>query len=55
MALPYHLFILSTQHHAIREVRPLAYGTALVLLGLVLILNLFAFLLRARYRQMTKL
>lgn len=51
MALPYHLFILSTQHHAIREVRPLAYGTALVLLGFVLLLNLLAFLLRTHYRQ----
>lgn len=50
MALPYHLFILSTQHHAIREVRPLAYGTALVLLALVLLLNLTAFWIRARYK-----
>ena len=30
MALPYHLFILSTQHHDIEAVQPLAYGTALV-------------------------
>jgi len=51
MALPYHLFIMSTQHHAIQEVRPLAYGTALILLGFVLLLNLLAFLLRARFRQ----
>ena len=50
MALPYHLFILSTQHHAIREVRPLAYGTALVLLGLVFLLNILAFLVRAKYQ-----
>ena len=50
MALPYHLFILSTQHHAIREVRPHAYGTALVLLGLVFLLNVLAFWLRARYK-----
>ncbi|MEL6273972.1 MAG: phosphate ABC transporter permease PstA [Bacteroidota bacterium] len=51
MALPYHLFILSTQHHDIEGVRPLAYGTALVLLVLVFTLNLLAFYLRARYRQ----
>ncbi len=51
MALPYHLFILSTQHHAILEVRPLAYGTALVLLGLVLLLNLLTFGLRARHKK----
>ena len=51
MALPYHLFILSTQHHDIEGVRPLAYGTALVLLIIVFILNILAFMIRARYRQ----
>src|SRR4030066_921199 len=34
MALPYHLYIMATQHHAIQQVRPLAYGTALVLIVL---------------------
>ncbi len=51
MALPYHLYILSTQHHAIEQVRPLAYGTALVLIGLVFLLNLVAFIIRSRYRK----
>lgn len=51
MALPYHLYILSTQHHAIEEVRPLAYGTAMVLLGLVFLLNIIAFVLRYRFRR----
>ncbi len=51
MALPYHLYILSTQHHAIEEVRPLAYGTAVVLVGLVFLLNLVAFIVRYRYRK----
>ncbi|MFN7119439.1 MAG: phosphate ABC transporter permease PstA [Saprospiraceae bacterium] len=51
MALPYHLYILSTQHHAIEEVRPLAYGTAMVLLGLVFVLNIVAFIIRYRYRK----
>jgi phosphate transport system permease protein len=51
MALPYHVFILSTQHHAIEQVRPLAYGTALVLLLLVLSLNVLAFIIRYRYRN----
>jgi len=51
MALPYHLYILSTQHHDILAVRPLAYGTALVLIGLVFILNLIAFYIRSRYRK----
>ncbi len=50
MALPYHLFILSTQHHDIEGVRPLAYGTAAVLLLLVFLLNLVAFYIRSRYR-----
>ncbi|MFO7952789.1 MAG: phosphate ABC transporter permease PstA [Bacillota bacterium] len=51
MALPYHLFIMATQHHAISQVRPIAYGTALVLLFLVCILNLGAVILRKRYRD----
>lgn len=51
MALPYHLYILSTQHHAIEQVRPLAYATALTLLGLVFLLNLTAFWVRARYKH----
>ena len=51
MALPYHLYILATQHHAIEKVRPIAYGTALVLLGLILLLNLSAIWVRYHYRQ----
>ena len=51
MALPYHLYILSTQHHDILAVRPLAYGTALVLIILVFLLNLMAFYIRGQYRK----
>lgn len=51
MALPYHLYILSTQHHAIEDVRPLAYGTALVLIVIVFLLNLAAVILRYRLRK----
>jgi len=51
MALPYHLYILATQHHDIAKVRPIAYGTALVLLGLILLLSFSAIWLRYRYRQ----
>jgi phosphate transport system permease protein len=54
MALPYHLYIMSTQHHAIEKVRPLAYGTALVLLGLVLLLNISAIFVRYRFRKRMK-
>jgi len=51
MALPYHLYIMATQHHAIEQVRPLAYGTALVLIVLVLGLNMTAILIRYRMRR----
>jgi phosphate transport system permease protein len=51
MALPYHLFIMATQHHAVEKVRPLAYGTAVVLISLVLLMNFTAIVLRAHYRR----
>ena len=51
MALPYHLYVMATQHHAIRQVRPLAYGTALVLIVLVFAMNLFAIILRYKLRK----
>ncbi len=54
MALPYHLYILSTQHHAIDQVRPIAYGTAMVLLGLILLLSFSAIWVRYRFRQRMK-
>jgi len=54
MALPYHLYILATQHHDIAKVRPIAYGTALVLLGLILLLSTSAIYFRYRYRQRMK-
>jgi len=54
MALPYHLYIMATQHHAIERVRPIAYGTALVLIVLVIIMNLSAIIIRARFRNKLK-
>lgn len=51
MALPYHLYMLSTQHNAITQVRPLAYATAIVLISLVFILNLTAIFLRIKLRK----
>jgi len=51
MALPYHLYIMATQHHAITQVRPLAYGTALVLIALVLGMNMTAVVIRYRLRR----
>jgi phosphate transport system permease protein len=50
MALPYHLYMLSTQHNAIELVKPLAYGTATVLILLVFILNIIAFYFRFKNR-----
>ena len=49
MALPYHLYIISTQIPGIPE--NYRYGTALVLVGLVLIMNIAATVVRARYRK----
>ncbi len=51
MALPYHLYVLATQHPDIEKVRPLQYATALVLLTLVLGVNLVAILFRIHIRK----
>jgi phosphate transport system permease protein len=51
MALPYHLYIMATQHHDIAKVRPLAYGTALVLIIFVLGMNMAAIIIRTRLRR----
>jgi len=51
MALPYHLYILSTQHIQVEEARSIAYGTALVLMAMVMVLNLAAILWRYRARK----
>jgi len=48
MALPYHLFVISTQVPGMPI--QIQYGTALVLLGFVLGMNLLATLIRARAR-----
>lgn len=53
MALPYHLYMLSTQHQSIELVRPLAYGTALVLIVLVFLLNTIAFYIRYKSTKQT--
>ncbi|MBD3164505.1 phosphate ABC transporter permease PstA [Candidatus Woesearchaeota archaeon] len=50
MALPYHLFILATQHSS-QHAREYALGTSLVLILLVFMLNLGAFVIRYRLRS----
>jgi phosphate transport system permease protein len=54
MALPYHLYIMATQHHDLAKARPLAYGTALVLIVFVLGMNMIAVVLRYRLRRKRK-
>ncbi|MBF8247660.1 MAG: phosphate ABC transporter, permease protein PstA [Bacteroidetes bacterium] len=49
MALPYHLYVISTQVPGITE--SVRFGTAMVLLMLVLFLNLAAIILRYRFRK----
>jgi phosphate ABC transporter, permease protein PstA len=55
MALPYHLFVLATAGTNIEKTRPIQYGTALVLLLIVLGLNLVAVLIRRHYRNKLKI
>lgn len=54
MALPYHLYILATQHPEAAKVLPLQYGTALVLLLLVLGMNIGAIVVRFHFRKKYK-
>jgi phosphate transport system permease protein len=49
MALPYHLYVISTQVPGMPE--ETQYGTALVLLGIVLSMNVCASVIRSHYRR----
>ena len=49
MALPYQIYALVTSGTFPKEQVPMAYGTALVLLALVLLINLIAILLRIKF------
>ena len=51
MALPYHLYVLSTSGSNLEAQRPMAYGTALVLITLVLIINFTASLIRKYFSK----
>lgn len=53
MALPYHLYVLATSGTDLEASRPVAYGTALVLVLLVLLLNLLATLMRRYFARKT--
>ena len=52
MALPYHLYVVSTQVPNVDE--KIRYGTALVLLVLVLFMNLVAIVIRYQFRKRKK-
>lgn len=51
MALPYHIYVMATAGIHIQATRHLQYGTAIVLIGLVLMLNMAGLILRYRFRK----
>ena len=55
MALPYHLYVISTSGTDIEAQQPIAYGTALVLIIIVLIINLLAGMLRKYFEKRLKM
>lgn len=55
MALPYHLYVISTSGTQIEASRPIAYGTAFVLVAIVLIVNILAALLRNYFGKKVKM
>jgi len=52
MALPYHLYVISTQVPNVDE--KIRYGTAFVLLAIVLFMNLIAIIIRYKFRMKKK-
>ena len=54
MALPYHLYVISTSGTDMESQLPLAYGTALVLILIILIINLLANALRKYFSNKVK-
>jgi phosphate transport system permease protein len=55
MALPYHLYVIATSGTDIEKSRAMAYGTALILIVIVLISNLLANGLRKYYGKKVKM
>lgn len=51
MALPYHLYVLATSGTDLEASKPMAYGTALVLISIVLLMNLGASVLRRKLEK----
>jgi len=55
MALPYHLYVLTTSGTNMEAARPMAYGTAFVLIIIVLLFNLLANVLRRYFGRKVKM
>ncbi|MEO8795123.1 MAG: phosphate ABC transporter permease PstA [Daejeonella sp.] len=55
MALPYHLYVIITSGTNMEASRPIAYGTALVLITIVLIMNLIANAFRRYFGKKVKM
>lgn len=55
MALPYHLYVISTSGTNIEASRAMAYGTALILIIIVLVSNLLANALRKYFGKKVKM
>ena len=55
MALPYHLYVLATSGTNMEKTRPMAYGTAFVLIAIVVIINTAASLLRRYLNKKVKM
>ena len=54
MALPYHIYVMATAGTHIQATRHLQYGTAIILISLVLILNMAGLILRYRFKKNLK-
>jgi phosphate transport system permease protein len=54
MALPYHIYVMATAGTHIQATRHIQYGTAIVLISLVLTLNMTGLILRYRFRKNLK-
>ncbi len=55
MALPYHLYVIATSGNNVELSKPIAYGTALVLIAIVLIVNILANLIRNYFAKKVKM
>jgi len=51
MALPFHIYVLATAGTHIEATRPIQFGTVLVLVGLVLVVDLIAIIIRSTIRK----